>query len=501
MSHPPLVPYVLALAAWAGRGYSERWLHLAFVPFAVAAGLAMLSLSRRFTRHPLATTLLLVTSPVFVLSSHSLMTDMPALALSSMAMAVFILGVDRDERRHVILGGLLAGLAGLTRYSSALTLVLLIAYAAGRGKVRRVVPALAAAFVVLAAWGAQNILVDGRLHVLASAGHYRSFYEGQSFGWAGLVKKTLSDLSSLGGTAFAAAALLLLAGTWRRAVTFAIAALAAVSLFVLRPASIERLATYSPTDVALVASFFACGVILVLDALWRAPEGSPPSAGSDDGSRSDWTFLVTWLVCTLAGAVLLLPFGSARYLLPALPPLWLLLVRRAQSMLGNGRGLHLALGLAIAQGAVLGVLLGLADAEWAGRYRAVAREVRATHPDRSIWFVGEWGFRYYMGAAGGRYLRSTDERPDVGDLVVRPAVAGMHAMSEGVQERAVLRQEIPLQSRWPLRLMSFDAKVGYYSHHWGYLPWRFSHYPLDTIEIFEIRAPAPPVQAETCASS
>ena len=355
--------------------------------------------------------------------------------------------------------------------------------------------------MVLAAWGAQNILVDGRLHVLASAGHYRSFYEGQSFDWAGLVKKTLSDLSSLGGTAFAAAALLLLAGTWRRAATFAIAALAAVSLFVLRPPSIERLATYSPTDVALVACFFAGGVTLVLDALWRAPEGSPPPAGADDGRGSDWTFLVTWLVCTLAGALLLLPFGSARYLLPALAPLWLLLVRRAQSMLGDGRDLHLALGLAIAQGAALGVLLGLADAEWAGRYRAVAREVRAAHPDRAIWFVGEWGFRYYMGAAGGRYLRSTDEGPDVGDLVVRPVVAGMHAMSEGVQERAVLLKQIPLQSRWPLRLMSFDAKTGYYSHHWGYLPWRFSHYPLDTIEIFEIRAPAPPVQAETCASS
>jgi hypothetical protein len=49
--------------------------------------------------------------------------------------------------------------------------------------------------------------------------------------------------------------------------------------------------------------------------------------------------------------------------------------------------------------------------------------------------------------------------------------------------------------------MNFDAKAGYYSHHWGYLPWRFAHYPLDTIEIFEIRAPAPAAPAETCASS
>jgi 4-amino-4-deoxy-L-arabinose transferase-like glycosyltransferase len=499
MSHPPLVPYVLALAAWVARGYSERWLHLAFAPFAVAAGLAMLALARRFTRHPLAATLLLITSPVFVLSGHGLMTDMPALALSSLALAVFIFGVDRDDRRKVVLAGLLAGLAVLARYSSALTLLLLIAYAAGRGKTRRAASALAAASVVLAAWAAQNLLVDGTLHVFASTGHYRSFYAGRSFDRFGLVKKALSDLSSLGGTAFVASALLLLAGTWRRAATFAVAALAAVSVFVLKPPSIERLGTYSATDVTLVACFFAFGVVLVTDAVWPASNGAPgrPEMGKD----SDRTFLVIWLVCTLGGALLLLPFGSARYLLPALPPLWLLLVRRAQAMLGDGRDLRLALGLTIAQGAALSALLGLADAEWAASYRALAQDVRAAHPGRSIWYVGEWGFRYYMDAAGGRYLRSTDEHPDVGDIVVRPSIAGMHAMSPGVQERAVLLQQIPLPGQWPFRLMSFDAKAGYYSHHWGYLPWRFSHYPLDTVEIFEIRAPGPRVQAETCASS
>jgi 4-amino-4-deoxy-L-arabinose transferase-like glycosyltransferase len=499
MSHPPLVPYVIAVAAWVAGGFSERWLHVAFVPFALAAGLAMLSLSRRFTRHPLAATLLLVTSPVFVLSSHSLMTDMPALALSTVALALLVRGVDREERGKVVLSGLMAGLAILTRYSAALTVIVMFAYGFARGQWRRTLPVLAGAGVVLATWAAQNLLVHGELHLLASTDHYRRFYAGQSFDGAGLVKKTLSDLSSLGGTEFAAAGLLLLAGTWRRAVTVAAAALAAMELFVVRPPPIERLQTYSATDVCLVAGFFALGMLLVVEALW--PDDGPPPPAPDAGRWTDRTFLVVWLVGALATSLFLLPFGSARYLLPALPPLWLLLIRHAESMLGERRDLGLVVGLVVAQGAGLSVLLGLADAEWAERYRAVVREVRASHPDRSIWFVGEWGLRYYMGAAGGKYLQSTDERPDVGDLVVRPAVAGMHAMSEGVRKRAVLLQEIPLQSRWPLRLMSFDAKVGYYSHHWGYLPWRFSHYPLDTIEIFEIRAPAPPVQAETCASS
>ncbi|HET6899348.1 MAG TPA: glycosyltransferase family 39 protein [Vicinamibacteria bacterium] len=506
MSHPPLVPYVIALAAWAARGFTERVLHLAFVPFALAAGLAMHSLSRRFTRHPRAATLLLLTSPVFVLSSHSLMTDMPALAFSSAALALFVRGLDEDRRRWIVFSGLLAGLAVLTRYSTALTPLLMLAYGATRGRARRTLPALAAAALVTAVWMAQNLLVEGRLHLLASTEHYRLFYEGQSFDGAGLVKKTLSDMSGLGGTAFAAAGLLLLAGTWRRAVTFAAAALAAAAVFVVKPPSIDRLAAYSSTDVSVVAGFFALGAVLVVEALWPAPDGGPmvdegAAPDTDRAGRMDHGFLVLWLVSALATALFLLPFGTARYLLPALPPLWLLLVRRADAILGAGTALRLTFGLAVAQGAALSVILGLADMELARGYREVARSVRASHPDRTIWFVGEWGFRFYMNTVGGRYLRSTDERPEEGDIIVRPGIAGMHVISDGVEERSVRLQQISLPGRWPVRLMSFDAKAGYYSHHWGYLPWRYAHYPLETIDIFQVRAPAPAAPAETCASS
>jgi hypothetical protein len=164
--------------------------------------------------------------------------------------------------------------------------------------------------------------------------------------------------------------------------------------------------------------------------------------------------------------------------------------------------LAMALGLAVAQGLVLGGVLSLADGEQADRYRKVAASTRQSYPDRTVWFVGEWGFRYYMGEVGGRYLRSADDAPQPGDIIVRPFLAGMHEMSVNVRRRAVLLQEIELQSRWPIRLMSFDANAGYYSHHWGYLPWAFSRAPLERIEIFEVRDPAGiRVEAATCASS
>jgi hypothetical protein len=488
MSHPPLVPYVIALAAALARGFSEPWLHLAFVPFAVMAGLAMCSLARRFTHDPLAATLLLVSSPVFIMSSHSLMTDMPAFALALGGLALFVRGIDEDDRGRVLAGGLLTGLAVTARYSAVLMVAVLLGYAATQGKLRKGLPALAGAALAPAAWSIQNLVANGELHLLASTRHYRLFYAGQAFDGWGLVKKMLGDLSDLGGTAFAAASLLALTAARRRLVVFALAAISAAAVFALHPRAIERLPDYSAWQAASVAGCFGLGVLLLAEAVWTRT------------ASGDEAFLVGWLLLALAGAIVLLPFGSARYLLPALAPLWLLLARRMETGLDASRRRR-AVALVAAQGVALAVLLALADSDQAARYRSLARSVRASYPDRKVWFVGEWGFRYYMGQVGAQYLSSVDDRPQTGDIIVRPYEAGMHEMSEGVRARSVAVQEIPLLGRWPVRLMSFEARAGYYSHHWGYLPWALSRAPLERVEIFEVRAPAPRAKAETCASS
>jgi hypothetical protein len=155
----------------------------------------------------------------------------------------------------------------------------------------------------------------------------------------------------------------------------------------------------------------------------------------------------------------------------------------------------------VAQGLALSLILGIVDEEYAGRYRDAAVRIREAYPQRNVWFVGEWGFRYYMSQAGGRYLKSTDDIPQLGDIVVRPLVAGMHEISPLLLARTNLVEQLRLQSRWPIRVMNFEAKAGYYSAHWGYLPWAVSNAPLEMIDVFEVRAPAPPTELAPCASS
>jgi hypothetical protein len=497
MSHPPFVPYVLAEVAWLTGGFFEPWMHLAFVPFALCAGLAAHALARRFTATPLPTTLLIIGSPIFVLAAQSLSTDMAALALSLGALAFGIDGVDREERAHVVFAGFLAGTAAVTRYATLATVPLLVVYGLTRGKLRQTLPAFAGLLIIFGVWSAQNLRSFGQLHLVASSEHYRSFYGQRGFDAIGLAKKTLADLSALGGVAFVAAALSLVALRWR-AVVFVTGVLAVVAVFVLRPSGFEDLATYSHTQVAILACCFAGGALLVSAALGSRAHTSeaPPEDAADQ------TFLLVWLAVSLVGAIVLLPFGTARYMLPTLAPLWLLVVRRVEPGFSRTRWWRPAMAAAVGQGLLLSLMLSLADADFAGRYRALAESARASQPTKTLWFVGEWGFRHYMHQVGGRYLRSTDETPEFMDLVLRPDIAGMHEMSPELRQRAVPIQTIDLQGRWPIRLMSFDAHAGYYSQHWGYLPWTFSRAPLERVLIFEIRSPPPSTAAPTtCASS
>ncbi len=502
MSHPPLVSYVMALVARLDGGFRELPLHLAFDLFALGAALAMYDLAKRFTRPSLVTTLLLVSSPVFVISAQSLMTDMPALALSLAALALFIRGTDRSLGPALLLSGVLAGLAILTRYSALLVLPLLCAYAVAQGRVRKAWPALLGVCAVLGLWVAQNLVVHGELHIVASARHYRLFYAGRGFDWTGLLNNTLGDMSGLGGTSFIAAVLLLATGLCRRVVTFALGLFAAAMVFVVRPAGIERLDLYSVLEVIAVAASFAGGVLLLVEASWVEALWPASSATRVVGAgERDSIFLAAWLLLSIGGALLLLPFGTARYLLPVLPPLWIVLVRRFWDRDPAPARIRTAAGLVIAQGLALSLVLGTVDQDYAGRYRDLAARMRESYPNRTVWFVGEWGFRYYMGQAGGRYLKSTDDSPQLGDIVVRPLIAGMHEMSPPLLARTSLVEQLPLRGRWPIRLMNFEAKAGYYSHHWGYLPWAVSNAPLEIVDVFEVRSKAPPAEPTTCASS
>jgi hypothetical protein len=107
-----------------------------------------------------------------------------------------------------------------------------------------------------------------------------------------------------------------------------------------------------------------------------------------------------------------------------------------------------------------------------------------------VFFIGDWGFRYYMEEAGHRYLLSTDDAsPREDDFVIRPRIAGLHQIAPGLRRRIQHEATVDARGFLPLRLMSYEARAGYYSHGWGLLPFSVSEGPLEVFDVFRVTGP------------
>ena len=100
-NNPPLYCYWLAMVMPV-FGRTEVGLHMAMLPFTMMAVGGMLWLCCRFLKQPLTPALMLVCCPAFI-PSHNVMLDVPMLGLFLAGMALFIGGVDADNRAR--LGG------------------------------------------------------------------------------------------------------------------------------------------------------------------------------------------------------------------------------------------------------------------------------------------------------------------------------------------------------------------------------------------------------------
>lgn len=479
MSHPPLVPITMTLITVLTGSTSELSFHLAFLVFPLLCAFSMHSLAKRFSPFPTAATVFLLLAPAFVVNAHNVMTDIPMLAFSLAALALFVSGADQEDRRKLILAGIFAGLAMLTRYVAVLLIPLFAAYTlVHKKKWSGAAFSFAAAAIVFGAWCVQNLAVHGQLHVIASARYYAAYYTDYSFRFKDILAKLVSDLAGLGGTEVILIALLIILFARVRSLVLCVISLAASALLVVvNPFGIENLASYSTPEKSLLVFFVALGVLLLLLVLVSGGSASE-STGSD---KEDRRFLSFWLLLTFAGAVVVLPFGTVRYMIPVLPPALLLAARRLKNpSRAAGAWATVAAVLMLASGLVLGAV----DFQFAEAYKQQALSLNDIRSHR--WFIGEWGFRYYMEENGGTYLLSTNNSPVAGDVIVRPRIAGQHEFSPDLRARIRLRETKDIYGRLPVCLLNPEAKAGFYAHGFGFLPFAFCSTPVERFDIYDV---------------
>lgn len=503
-ANPPGLAYFFAPVI-AAFGSSEVVLHAASLGFSWLAVACMVACSQRLAGSGLLGALLLLSTPAFLVSSHTLMADVPAAALALCALHLFVRGVDEQELRLLALAGVAAGSAALLKYSGLSVAALMLLYAASRSRqlgVRQAVTAVGVSIGVAAllfgAWCLASQVVYGELHLLA-AGTLESHHATMTQ----RVQQAIAALADLGGATIFAPILL----AWSLAASFSLgrgAGLLSVVASLLLAAiallpdslSLWEAQQYSLANRSLLALLLAAGTatfcftllagiaaLRVVAAGWRAVDDHP------DGRAAAVTLL---LAAWVLGFVLIdarLLFATPKYLVPAIAPLILLLLRSRP-----GRALAAsapAAGGVVAATAAFGLLLSLANASYAGSLRRfVSQTVPEIASGRTAWFTGHHAVRYYAQEQGHRWLPERlgpGSTPRVGDLVYVIRGASKHAVPSTLQPRLEAIAEVDARSAIPLIMNNLRLGAGYWAHGAVPLPYAFSNAAHSRLEVLRVR--------------
>jgi hypothetical protein len=471
-SHLPLTSYYLALVRLLTGSEREWVFHLAFLIFPLLAAWGMYDLAARFVRHPLEAAILLVLSPVFLVLSHTLMTDVPLLSLWVVAFSRFFALSDDSSapRPWLILAGSLLAAAFISILTVIPLAVMVFATLVRRSQPRRVrlflLVLLASPFLLWAAWFLYSYFQYGRFVLINTFLHMS---QRATFDWSLLGSKAVSLTLNLGALFLAPVAVwFVLARGLRLRLAVAALWLAFVPFYLWFP-------DWNWAQTLFFAVFLATGLLLLISLLERlvrflllsTDTGRPNGQARSDG----YWILMLWLAGAICACLVLYYSGSARYTLPALPAVVLFWMRELERGVPDYHFRRNLVWLAIVLTGGYSLLVGYADYRLAETYRSIARELPAEYggQGRTVWITGEWGFRYYMNRAGAVTLLQTGTGPKSGDIVIKPYVAmPWVTLYDGHHLDLLEQRHAPVD--FPIRILDFGSKAGFYSTGWGLLP-------------------------------
>jgi Dolichyl-phosphate-mannose-protein mannosyltransferase len=422
-SHPPLNAWFLALLLAFGKGVSEIPFHAAYLLFSLIAAFSALALARRFSPHPLLSTLLFCATPTFVINGTSLEADLPFVALWLLSTALYIYAVDRKSIFLLIASSLAMVVTALTAYQSILLVPILFLY--GR-KWRAAWIAACTPVAALFAWQIFERFSTGALPAGVLA-NYMSTYGLQVF-----TQKIKSAVALTGHLAWLVFPALWIPSLY--ALPFAIGA-----------------AFYDLNPLFWGSIGVGVGILIWCARRWR-------------------DFLAQWVLIFFAGALVIFFAGSARYLLPIALPIAILATQRAPRWL---------LITSLACGCALS--LGLASVNyrhWDG-YRQFARELQRDAAGKRLWINGEWGLRYYFESDGGLPLHQ-GQAIHPGELVVSSKLSYPIPFTSGGGVLAPIAEHA-ISPSIPLRIVALQSRAAYSTTLLGLRPFDISRAPIDQL--------------------
>jgi len=451
-----LVPCVLLGGAeWAA--HLVQWLLVCVAVVSTARIALRIGLPRGAAR---IAGLLVASAPAVIGMATTSMSDVPAMAFAALGMERFLAWADERRPWQGIAAAVAFACAGLARpHALAVPIVALLAPAmnSAPGR-RRWTAALPAVGSLVLAYAVMLATADPA----AAHGTFADAIRGRGVSptWRG-------NLAAFGCHWLAA---LPFAPPWlwaraRRLVAdpwswLGVAVACAFLLWIAVPKM------HAPLAVATALAFVALADVL-RDA-WRRHDRLQ-------------LLLSAWLLPALATVVYIhLPCKYVLVSAPAAALLTARLLERKDSRLPA----PVAAGVVIA-GAALGLVIVLADADFAaaGRRAAKLYVVPAVQAGAHVRFYGAWGAQWYAMQAGAAVDAETDPDPAPGDVLV------VSARTPGTTPRSLHGLEplgeMGVASRFG-QAMSKTDDVGFYSNGYGYLPWTWRNASIERVTAWKV---------------
>jgi hypothetical protein len=227
----------------------------------------------------------------------------------------------------------------------------------------------------------------------------------------------------------------------------------------------------------------------------------------------DEQFLWFWAGLVILFAILATPFLAIRHLLPGVPPLvWLTLRRLDESFTGGWRHVkHWLLGATTAVSTICGFLVAKSDYDFAQWYRHLAldvasRTVQAGRAlDKTVWYTGHWGWAYYAERVGIRPYIPGETTMSDGDFLLLPQLQTwqlppkeLYPYLKGKIPPIPPVPRTPELTGWPALdhavhwcvsgVRSIANEVHLYGPGTLTVPWQFSRQPLDLFNVIEVQS-------------
>lgn len=464
--NPPGACYYIAVVA-SLFSWSEVALHTAFLIPAVSVALGTYYLARRFCARPVLAVLAGVLTPVFIVSSTNVMCDTMMLAFWVWAVFLWIRGMEEKRYLNLFFAAVLIVFCALTKYFGMALLPLLFVYSLsyrrkfGYWVLFLLIPAAALAGYQ---WVTRNLYGYGLLSDAAVYATNYSWMQGST-----LFSKGLTGLVFTGGCGLT----VLFYGPllWSR--RDIIAGVIMVILFVLILSFIENIGSTPLRDsrgarwdyliqVGLMAGAGAGIFALMVSDFWKH-------------SNAKTLLLLLWVLGTFIFAAFINWTVNARSILPIVPAVGILLMRRIDERFAEAarqiRTWRLAWPLVPV--VVISLLVCWADYKLAETARTAASDIYESfgNENRTVWFQGHWGFQYYMEAVGGRAFDFEDPEASRADIIIIPL---NNCVIKALPEEMVYpRRRFQFYACRKIATMNGEIGAGFYSNIWGMLPFVF----------------------------